>query len=89
VRDQLVGLEERPRIEQNVDALARRELAAVVLLLEAIFTAPQLGAALEIFEMLDRIHAIRAGLKVCATGGAPGTRSAVLQGCSAARRCGL
>ena len=59
VGDELVGLDERPGIEEEVDALARRQLAGVVLLLEAIFAAAELGPALEILEMLDRIHLAR------------------------------
>jgi hypothetical protein len=41
VGDEPVDLDEAPRVEEQVDALARRELAALVLLLDA------LGAAAE------------------------------------------
>ena len=54
VRDELVDLLERAGIEQQIDPLARGELAAVVLLLQPRFAAAQLGAALEILEVSDR-----------------------------------
>jgi hypothetical protein len=54
--DELVGLEKRPGVEEEVDALARRHLAGVVLLLEAVFAPSQLGPAFQVVEMLDRIH---------------------------------
>ena len=43
----------RAGIEQQIDALARRQLAGVVLAAEALLAAAQLGAALELREMLD------------------------------------
>src|SRR6185436_12961325 len=51
--DELVELLERARIEQQRDALARGELAVVVLAVDASLTATQLAlllAALELFE---------------------------------------
>ena len=48
-----------PGIEQQVDALARGQLAGVVLLAEAVFAAAELGAPLEVFEVLDWIHRSR------------------------------
>ena len=81
VRDELVGLLERAGIEQEVDALARRQLAGVVLLLEAVFAAAELGAALEILEMFDRIHVmpdLRSGLRVAGLGLLP-VRQELLQ----------
>src|SRR4030095_4533475 len=57
VRDEPVHLLKRARIEQQVDPLARRELAGFVLAAAAIVTAAQLRAPLEIFEMLGVIHA--------------------------------
>ena len=51
MRDELVDLLERAGIEQQVDALARRELAGVVLPLQPLLAAAQLGAPLEVLEM--------------------------------------
>ena len=48
VRDELVQLFERAGIEQEIDALARRELAGVVLALEAGLAAAELREPLEI-----------------------------------------
>ena len=45
-----------PGIEEQVDPLARRELAAVVLALQTIVAAAALGAALEVREMGQRVH---------------------------------
>ena len=39
-----------PGVEQQVDALARRQLAGRALALEAFFSASQLGAPLELVE---------------------------------------
>jgi hypothetical protein len=52
VGDELVGLVEGAGIQQQVDALARRQLAGVVLPAKTLFAAAQLGAAFEIVEML-------------------------------------
>jgi hypothetical protein len=49
--DQLVDLLERSRIEEEVDALARRKFPGVVLFAQPILTAAELGAALEILEV--------------------------------------
>ena len=60
VRDELVDFFERARIEQQLDALARRQLAGGVLLLEAIGTAATLGPALEIGENVFGVQAFTA-----------------------------
>ena len=51
VRDELVDFVERSGIEQQIDPLARRQLAGVVLPFEAILAAAEFGAALEVCEM--------------------------------------
>src|SRR3954469_22537999 len=51
VGDELIDLLEGARIEQQVDSLARRQLAGLVLTTQALLTAPQLRAALEVFEI--------------------------------------
>ena len=59
VRDQLVGLLEGAFVEQELDALARRHLAFLVLLLAALFPAAFFGqviALLEFLEFLFQIH---------------------------------
>jgi len=48
--DELVHFLERARVEQQFDALARRQLAGVVVPLEPLVAAAQLGAAFEIGE---------------------------------------
>ena len=53
VRDELVDLLEGPGIEQQIDALARGQLAGFVLPAEAILAAAQFRAALQLFEMLE------------------------------------
>ena len=53
VGDELVDLFERAGIEQQVDALARGQLAGVVLLLQPLLAAAELGAALEVVEILS------------------------------------
>ena len=45
-----------PGIEQEIDPLARRELAGVVLPLQPIVAAAAFGAALEVCEMLEWVH---------------------------------
>ena len=45
-----------PGIEQQIDALARGQLAGVVLLLQPLLAAAQFRAPLEVGEMLDWIH---------------------------------
>ena len=54
--DELVDLVEGARIEEQVDALARRELPGVVLPFQAIIAAAALGAALEVREVRKRIQ---------------------------------
>jgi hypothetical protein len=54
--DELVDLLERPGIEQQIDALARGQLAGFMLPAETIVATPQRGAALEIFEVLECVH---------------------------------
>jgi hypothetical protein len=49
--DELVRLLERAGIEEQIDALARRELAGLVLPAQPVLAAPTLGAALELFEV--------------------------------------
>ena len=46
--DELVDFLEGAGIEQQLDPLARRQLAGLVLALEALLAAAQFGAALEI-----------------------------------------
>ena len=52
VGDELVDLVEGAGIEEQIDPLARRELAGVVLPLQPIVAAAALGAALEVREMV-------------------------------------
>ena len=59
VRDQLVDFFEGARVEQPRHALARGQLALVVLFLEALLAAAQLGQALALVEFLDWIHISR------------------------------
>ena len=54
MRDQLVDFVERARVEEQIDALARRKLAGIVLPAQPILAASQYSAALEIFEMSVR-----------------------------------
>ena len=56
MRDELVDLLERAGVEQQVDALARRQLAGLVLAAQALLAAAQLGEALEVGETLGRSH---------------------------------
>ena len=56
VRDELVDLFEGARVEQQVDALARRQLAGRALPLEALFAASQLGPPFELVERALRVH---------------------------------
>ena len=56
MRDELVDLFEGPWVEQQVDALARGQLAGCALALEAFFPASQLSAPFEILEPLMRVH---------------------------------
>jgi len=55
MRDELVELLERPGVEEQVDALARRELAGLVLASQTVRAAAQLGEALEVSKTLGRI----------------------------------
>jgi hypothetical protein len=50
VRNEPVDLFERPAVEQQVDALARRQLPAFTLAAQPLFAAPELGASIEVGE---------------------------------------
>ena len=50
MRDELVELFERARIEQEIDPLARGQLAGLVLAAQPLLAAALLGAAFEIRE---------------------------------------
>ena len=52
VRDELVDLFEGAGVEQQVDALARRQLAGVALAAETVLAAAQLGAPLEVGQVI-------------------------------------
>src|SRR5262249_5863469 len=54
--DELVELDEAARIEQQLDALARGQLASGVLLGDALFPAAQERARFHLFQSLQRIH---------------------------------
>ena len=56
VGDELVDFLERAGVEQQVDALARRKLARLALAAKPFFTAPELGAPIEILKKI-LIHA--------------------------------
>jgi hypothetical protein len=56
VGDELVDFFERPRVEQEVDAFASGQLAAVVLTLLPVGAAAEFRAALEVREDLVRIN---------------------------------
>ena len=56
VRDQLVDFFEGAGVKEARHALARRQLALLVLLLDARFAAAEFGEALAFPEPLDRIH---------------------------------
>jgi len=60
VRDEFVEFLERTGIEQEVDALAGRELARVVLPAQPLVAASELRAALEIGEDVVRRQAFTA-----------------------------
>ena len=57
VGDQLVDLLERAGIEQQLDPLARGQLAGVVLLRQPFHAAAFFGAAFEITKSFDGVHA--------------------------------
>ncbi len=60
--DEAVELDERPFIEEHIEPLARGELAFVVLRLEALRAAAQLGlgaAFLEEIELFSHAHGAR------------------------------
>jgi hypothetical protein len=69
VRDQLVDFFERARIEQVSHALARGQLALVMLLLEPLLPATELGESLTLAKPFNRIHISRPRR------GCPGCRS--------------
>ena len=54
--DELVDFFEGAGIEEPLDALARGQLALLVLLAQPFFAAAELGAAFEILELFDGIH---------------------------------
>ena len=54
VRHQLVELLERARVEQGLHALARRQLAGVVLALQPLLAAAEFRAPLEVRQLLGR-----------------------------------
>src|SRR5205085_4964124 len=56
VGDELVDLLEAARIEQQIDPLARRELARFALLPEALFPSAELRAALDIGQQFGAVH---------------------------------
>ena len=56
VRDQLVDFLERAGVEQQIDALARRQLAGVVMTAKTLLAAAKLGEAFEIGEAGGGIH---------------------------------
>ena len=58
VCDELVDFLEGARIEQQFDALARRQLAGRALPLEALFPACQLGPPFELVERALRVHLV-------------------------------
>jgi hypothetical protein len=60
VRDQFVDFFEGAGIEQEIDALARRQLACGVLLVEAVLAAAQFRAAFEIGERVVGFQAFTA-----------------------------
>ena len=60
VGDELVEFLERARVEQQIDALARRQLASVVLAAQPLFSPAEFGAALEAGEHLVGIQAFTA-----------------------------
>ena len=57
VRDELVDLVEAAGIEQEVDALARGQLAGGLMAAQALLSAAELGAPLEVLEIFDSVHA--------------------------------
>jgi hypothetical protein len=58
--DELVDLFEGAWVEQQVDALARGQLAGRTLALEALFASSKLGSRLELLELALLIHYTRA-----------------------------
>ena len=60
MRDELVELFEGAGVEQEVDALARRQLARVVLPAQPILAAAKFGAALEVGEDVAGVQAFTA-----------------------------
>ena len=54
--DELVDLLEGAGVEQQIDALARRQLAGVVLAAQAVLSAAELGPALQVLESLDHVR---------------------------------
>jgi hypothetical protein len=59
VRHELVDFFERAGVEQPGHALARRQLALVMLFFEPLFAAAKLGETLAFAQSLDRIHISR------------------------------
>jgi len=60
MRDELVELFERARIEQQIDPFARGQLAGVVLPAQPLLAAAELGAAFQIGEDVVRRQAFTA-----------------------------
>jgi hypothetical protein len=60
VRDELVDLFERAGVEQQIDPLARGELAGGVLFVEPVLAAAELGAPLETRENVFGLQAFTA-----------------------------
>ncbi len=56
MRDQLVDFLEGPGVEEQIDPLARAQLAGGMLALEAGRPATELGAAFEVFERFRGIQ---------------------------------
>ena len=54
VGDEAVGLDERARVAEQLDALAGGELAGLVLLVDARSSATELGTTVELFEVGER-----------------------------------
>ena len=66
VGDEAVELDEGARVEQQVDALARGELAGLVLLVDALLAAGGEGALVELVQLAQRIFGCRCRAPWCA-----------------------
>ena len=56
MRDELVDFLERSGVEEPLHALARGELALLVLFAQPLLAAAKIGAAFEVLQFLDGIH---------------------------------